>query len=354
VVAVFVRTTARRALEPIRARDWWDHKLAPMLGTGYMTAFHLHASLLGLLPSFGAILVAVTAAAAYVSLVNDLADIDEDAAAGKPNRLADRTAAYVVGALAVAMTVGVAVATLAWRDDPVALALYAGPWLAFSAYSLPPIRLKAHGLAGVLADASGAAFFPHLLIVVVVFQATGRKLEPEWLAAVGVFALANGLRGILWHQLGDIEADTRSRIRTYGSRLPERARFLGQAAFVIEIAALVFLLWRSGSPLAFVLLIGYALLERARMRLAGMRLVVVYPARAPSRIALYDYYVCFYPAAFIVASAIRHGHDAVVLVLHAAAFPIALRITAVDALYAIKKVADGLRPAAAPVDGPRS
>jgi 4-hydroxybenzoate polyprenyltransferase len=142
------------------AGEWWEHKLAPMLGTGYMTAFHLRTSLLNLWPTFLATLIGIAAAAAYVSLINDLTDLSEDAAAGKRNRLAERPRRSAVAAIGGVLTVGVAVAIVAWGDEPLALGLYAGPWVAFSLYSLPPVRLKARGALGVLADAAGAHLFP--------------------------------------------------------------------------------------------------------------------------------------------------------------------------------------------------
>jgi 4-hydroxybenzoate polyprenyltransferase len=346
VVAVSARSTARRALEPIRAGEWWEHKLAPMLGTGYMTAFHLGSPLLRLLPMFVGTVVAVAAAAAYVSLVNDLADRDEDAAAGKANRLAGRTRRYAAGAFGATVAVGLAAAIVTWHADPLALALYAGSWLAFTLYSLPPVRLKARGLAGALADASGAALFPQLLVTVAVFHAAGVELERSWLAAVGVWALATGLRGALWHQLGDVEADTRSGAGTYGSLRPARARLVGQTAFAVEMSAFVVLLWWAGSPLAFALLVAYALLELARKRLWGVHLLVVSPASLPYRIAMHDYYVCLYPLAFLISSTVRHPGDAIVLAVQVAAFPTLLVTTARDAVYAILGVASGLRAAA--------
>jgi 4-hydroxybenzoate polyprenyltransferase len=353
VTVAIARTKISRFLEPLRAGEWWEHKLAPMLGTGYMTAFHLRVSLLDLWPTFVAALVGVAAAAAYVSLVNDLTDLDEDAAAGKYNRLAQRGRPYARGAIGAVLALGVAVAIIAWRDDPLALGLYAGPWLAFSLYSLPPVRLKARGAAGAFADASGAHLFPHLLIAVAVFHAAGRPVDGAWLAAVGTWALAAGVRGALWHQLGDVEADTRSGVKTFGAQNPARARFAGRAAFAIEMAAFFFLLWRAGSLLALLLLIPYALLELARVRLWGGRVIVVSPA--PSfRIAMHYYYLCFYPLAFLAASTIRHARDAVVLVVYASLFRGIPLVIARDAKNAVTQLAARLRAAAAPPNRSRS
>jgi 4-hydroxybenzoate polyprenyltransferase len=309
---------ARSALAPLRAGEWWEHKLAPMLATGYMTAFYLRSSLLRLGPTFVAALVGMAAAAAYVSLINDLSDLEADAVSGKNNRLAQRGRPFAYASVAGALAIGLAVAVFAWRNDLLALALYTGPWLAFSLYSLPPIRLKARGCAGALADASGAHLFPQLLIAVAVFHAADRRLNGAWLAAVGIWALAAGMRGALWHQLRDVDADRRSGVKTFARLHPVRARLAGQAVLPVELAAFVFLLWRAGSPVPFALLVGYVLLEWGRTRLWGVRLIVVSSPTQLSRMAMHEYYVCFYPLAFLAASALRRPADIVVLVLHAA------------------------------------
>jgi 4-hydroxybenzoate polyprenyltransferase len=353
VTVAIARIKMSSVLEPFRAGEWWDHKLAPMLGTGYMTAFHLRSSLFALWPTFVATLVGMAAAAAYVSLINDVTDLDEDAAAGKYNRLAQRRRPHAYTALGGVLALGVAVAFIAWRNDPLALGLYAGPWLAFSLYSLRPVRLKARGAAGALADASGAHLFPQVLIAVAVFHATDRRLDGAWLAAVGTWALAAGIRGALWHQLGDVEADSRSGVKTFGRLNPARARFAGRAAFAIEMVAFFFLLSRAGSPLPFALLIPYLLLELARVHLWGNRLIVVSPARS-YRIAMHEYYLCFYPLAFLAASAIRHAGDVVVLVLHAAMFCGVPLVMARDAKNALMRLAAALPAAAGPRDRSRS
>src|SRR5437016_5425290 len=146
----------RTLADAIRADAWWEHKLALMLGTGYATAALLHAPLVRLWPTLMLALVALAAAAAFVSLLNDLTDVRDDRAAGKPNRLEGRSPAFATAGLVGCLAVGLAVGALAWRGDALTLALYGGAWLAFSLYSIPPARLKGRGVAGVLADASGA------------------------------------------------------------------------------------------------------------------------------------------------------------------------------------------------------
>jgi 4-hydroxybenzoate polyprenyltransferase len=334
-------------LEPIRVTEWWEHKLAPMLGTGYMTAFHLRSSLLDLWPTFLAAVAGVAVAAAYVSLLNDATDREDDAAAGKYNRIAQRRRWYAPTAIGGVAAAGVAVAVVAWRDDPLVLALYAGPWVAFSLYSLPPIRLKARGAAGVLADACGAHLFPYVLIAVAVFHATGSRLDWAWVAAVGVWALAVGIRSALWHQLGDAEADSRSGVKTFGRLHPGAARVTGQTVFAIELAAFFLLGLRAGSLLPFALVLPYLLLELARVQLWGGRLIVVRPAPR-SRVAMHEYYVLFYPLAFAVSSTVVHGQDILVLALQMALFSGLLMLTARDTKNALTQLIVVRHPPAVP------
>jgi hypothetical protein len=142
-------------------------------------------------------------------------------------------------------------------------------------------------------------------------------------------------------------------VSTFARVDPARARFAGRAAFAIEIAALAFLLQRAGSPLPFVLLFPYALLELARVRTWGVRLIVVAPA--PSfRIAMLDYYVVFYPLAFLVACTIRRSADLVVLAVHAALFRDVPAMVARDTKIALKGLTAQLRTAAMPPGRSRS
>jgi hypothetical protein len=122
--------------------------------------------------------------------------------------------------------------------------------------------------------------------------------------------------------------------------------FAGRAAFVIELAAFFVLLWRAGSALPFVLMVPYLLLELARARLWGVRLIVVCPAPA-SRIAMHEYYVCLYPIAFLVAATVRHPRDGIVLAAHLAVMIRAVAFAMVrDAGSAVRRLTAELRAAA--------
>jgi 4-hydroxybenzoate polyprenyltransferase len=310
----------RAAVRISRADDWWDPKLSPMLGTGYATALLLHLSLMSLWPTLLLTLLAAVAAATYVSLINDLTDLGVDRAAGKPNRLEAQPRAFPLLAIAGCVAVGALLGLLAWHGDVLAWAVYGGAWLAFSFYSIPPLRLKARGLPGALADAAGAHVGPQLLVVAVVSSRRAGALDLTWLALVGIWAFAYGMRGAVWHQLNDAPADATTHVRTFGASHPVLARRLVTCVlFPIELIALGTILWRVHSALALALLPIGLLLDLLRVRIWRLKLRIV--TWGPmSRLAVHEYYVVFYPIGFLLAATLRDPAVAIILVAHAVLF----------------------------------
>ncbi len=275
------------------------------------------------------LLLSMVPGAAYVSVINDLTDREEDLAAGKPNRQIGRWRATVL--IAVTVAAGLAFSWL-WRGDTLLLACYLAAWLAFSLYSLPPFRLKTRGLPGVLCDASGAHLFPTLVAVILAFRAAGRPVSGFWIISVGIWALAYGLRGILWHQLTDAANDRTAGVRTFVQRRgPAIALRAGTfVLFPIELCAFAAMLWQVQTvwPVAFLVL--YAVFALRRMRRWHLRPVIVAP-KAAYFIVLLEYYALFFPLALLIASAIRFPLDGLALAAHLAIFPVRLVQTLSDA-----------------------
>jgi 4-hydroxybenzoate polyprenyltransferase len=310
-----------RPAAAFRAGEWWDHKLVPALAVFYGTALSLRVPVAPLAAAALALLVAVAAAAAFVSVINDLADRADDAAAGKANRMSGRPRGEAALLLAAPLAVGLGF-LFAWRADLPLLLAYAGSWLAFSLYSLPPFRLKTRGLAGVAADAAGAHLFPSLVAVLLACAAAGSKPDLRWTAAVGLWSFAYGVRGILWHQLRDRDNDRRAGVSTFAGRFsPERTARLGAfVIFPLEIAGLAAMLLRLEAALPLVALLAYALLLVLRARLLGTR-VVILGSGGDWAMVLQEYYELFLPVSILCATALAYPLDWLVLLAHLALFP---------------------------------
>ncbi len=197
-----------------RAVEWWEYKFSPIFATVYATAFLLGVSIISLWPLLLLALFALVPGAAYVSVINDLTDRKDDLASGKQNRLVGRSRTFIALTLACCVLPGALVA-IYWRHDLLLLTIYLANWTVFSLYSLPPVRLKKRGLLGVLADASGAHLLPTLLVVSLVYRWREVSIDFLWFAAVAVWSLSYGLRGILWHQLSDAENDQKAGVHTF-------------------------------------------------------------------------------------------------------------------------------------------
>jgi len=318
-------------IRAFRADEWWEYKLAPILAAMYATALMLGVAVSAIWPALVIALAALAPGAAWVSLINDATDRDEDLAAGKPNRLAHRSRTYAAAFISATLAAGLAFCVL-WRRDPLLLPLYLAAWLAFSLYSLPPFRWKARGILGVVADASGAHLFPTLVAVVLTFRWADRPVSIAWIVAVGAWALMNGLRGILWHQLSDAEHDRRAVVRTFAQRHDARwiARLGAFVIFPIELAGVAGMLWHMGSVVPLIFLALHLYLMAVRLRVWKMHAVIVAP-KPRFLIVLHEYYDGFLPIAVLTAAAWRHPADLIVLAIHLLLFSTRIRQAVSDA-----------------------
>jgi len=305
----------------IRAGEWWEYKLVPILGLFYATALLLGAPISSLWQSAIILLLALAPGAAWVSLINDITDRSDDIAASKHNRMKGRSPAFMTLAAGIPLLAGCVFVWL-WRSDSLLLGCYLAAWLSFALYSIPPIRLKSRGMAGLIADSAGSNLFPGLVAIVLAFRAAGAPADPLWIGTAGAWALAYGIRGIIWHQLLDVDNDRAAGVRTFAQRHPaDRVEAFGKyLVFPIELAALAILLAILWEPAALVELALYAWLVRLRVRNFQMQATIVEPGPR-HMILLQEYYDFFLPVGLLLASAVRHPTDLLVLGAHFLLFP---------------------------------
>lgn len=305
----------RRLGAVARVTEWWGYKFAPILATCFATALLINHSIWALTGRLLLLLLALTVAATYVSLLNDWTDRADDHAAGKTNRLAQVSAGRFAALLGSCVVAGAAFMAYFWSVGHQVCLLYLGTWVAYSLYSLPPIRLKGRGLAGVLADAAGAHLFPQLLATALVSAWSQQTLPPLWTGAVTTLALASGIRNIIWHQLSDAANDAQAGVRTFvtGRGTAPARRLAEWLAFPLELLALLTLLVISGRTLPVVFLGLYSGLVLVRGLHWNMTIVVANPGPQP-HIILNEFYEVFYPLALLVAAWQQNPTDGFALV----------------------------------------
>jgi len=306
-------------LEPLRAKCWWEPKLAPVLGTIYATAVLSRIPFSSLWPVLALTLGALSVCASYVSVLNDLTDAKDDRASGKISRQPGASRIYPATILASCIAVGLAF-LIVWRNDTLLFCTYLLSWIAFALYSLPPFRLKARGIWGLLADASGAHLFPTLFGVLLLYHWTRMQPLEPWMLLIAVWSFAAGIRGILWHQFGDVPNDRRIGLRTFACLHPLAGKRLAILALLVELAALAAMLWLTRTALGALFLVLFGAFALLRRRLLDIRLGIV-ESRPNTRLALTEYYIVLYPLSYLLAASWQQPGATWLLLLHTVLFP---------------------------------
>jgi 4-hydroxybenzoate polyprenyltransferase len=303
---------------PVRAFTWWEFKTSVFLGIAYLAALVGGVSFSQAWPAFVACVAAIIPLASYVCVINDITDERDDRQAGKTNTVEGKSLFYKAGWITACVLGGLLAFLLCFSGNLPAALLYAANWIVFTLYSVPPFRLKVRGAAGVLADACGGTALPALWCVLLVDPSA----QTPFLVAVGAWAFAFGVRGILYHQAGDFAADQAVGVRTLAVRLglANLRKLVRLFVFPVELVALAALLWMGRS--AFVLPIAtiYLMSQFLLWKRCGIVSVAVLP-RTDCRFALMKYYQLWLPLTFVLALSQSDLRYLVLLPLQLVLFP---------------------------------
>lgn len=303
---------------PARARTWWEFKTSVFLGVAYLSAFVGDVPFDKAWPAFAACVLAIIPLASFVCVINDITDEHDDRRAGKSNTMQGKSLAFKAAWIGACLLAGASVFLLFFRGNLLAALLYVANWSAFIFYSVPPFRLKVRGAAGVVADALGGTALPAVWCACMADPSAPAAL----LATIAVWALAFGVRGILYHQAGDIAADEIAGVWTLGTRLGlARLRsFVRYLVLPVEMLALVVLLWMGRSAFVIPLAAIYLLSQFALWKARGVASVAVVPC-ANGRFALMKYYQLWLPLTFILALSGQDPRYLLLMPLQLALFP---------------------------------
>ena len=160
----------------------------------------------------GLFLVLSLSGTAYGYLVNDLADVELDLRAGKPNVFHDVSYAKSVLVVAVVFCL-VILCGLPFVDRPGFVPLWGAWFLTATLYSLPPVRLKERGALGLLATIAAQQTIPAAMA----FSALGYLQTGGALAFISYITL-RGISSDVGHQMRDRERDVAAGARTFAAR----------------------------------------------------------------------------------------------------------------------------------------
>jgi hypothetical protein len=190
---------------------------------------------------------------------------------------------------------------IAWRERSAFIAIYLATWACFLAYSVPPLRLKARGFAGILMDAIGSSMLPCILAVLLASDLKAEKEIALWMGAVALWSLMFGMRGIVWHQIADWKNDHAAKTPTFVVKEgPQRAsqltRYVTAPLEFIALAAMCALL---DSKEVYVALIASGVFVILKVvRFSSFPALVDWQDR--TYFLLHDFYLVFFPFAILI------------------------------------------------------
>jgi len=308
-------------IQIIRAAEWWDYKFPPILVACYWILAQSTISIVEGLYTVVFILLALSAGAIYVSLINDLTDIEEDALAGKKNRMAQFSKTTRWALIGIAL-LPILVFSFLLHNHSMALIFYLLCYVAFTLYSVPPFRFKIRGLLGIIADASGSQLFPTLFVAFYTAQQCHYTFNNSQSFALAIWSLCFGLRGILWHQFHDLQNDIKSGLNTWVQQLkkPEIKR-LALTLITAEILAFLMLVESFELKGVYVALVVYLIYLLLHLKLNSPEVIILKYSRSNYTILLNEFYQVFLPLALLISISLIQTNGYYLLILHLCLFP---------------------------------
>ncbi|RNL52537.1 UbiA family prenyltransferase [Pedobacter jejuensis] len=326
-----------KVFKTIRSQEWWTYKIPPLLAIGYATSTFSSVPLFHNSLQLILILISLVVGAIYVSVINDITDLEEDIASGKSNRIQHIKPKFRWLIPASCVLIGILFEYF-FYPDLLSCSLYLCSWIVFSLYSIKPFRFKNRGILGLLADACGSHVFTSLLMVSSVSYITKQEINWIWFSSVGVWALCYGLRGILWHQFADRDNDIKVNLNTYASKV-EPASFIlkSRVIFIFEIIALISMFCQLNIIATYLGLVMYFVLIFCRYLLYKSQVILIISNKMTFfQILMSDFYQMFFPLSILIYAVFNNYSNIIVLIIHVFLFYNPIKIALYDYLKLIK------------------
>ncbi|WP_293355774.1 MULTISPECIES: phytanoyl-CoA dioxygenase family protein [unclassified Microcoleus] len=308
----------------LRGSDWWFYKIPPLLAIAYaeilLQATPPQQSIATLLT----LLASTFFVAAYGHVINDIFDIEVDKLAGKQNRMASLSTPQRLLLCVTLAGLGLVPWLFIGLGTQSAI-LLAAIYILLTIYSAPPLRLKERDIWGAIADAAAVHAIPTLFVSTVFSQLSNLpRPESVTLATVAtLWAFLVGIRGIVLHQIWDLENDLASGINTLVVRIGvESARswlsFLIFPCEMLLLGLLVFVISQF-APFLGGFFILYVILRGINTKLTSPPVFDPAPAQKAS-VPAHDFYEAWLPLKLLVLLSIREASFVPLLIFHIVIF----------------------------------
>lgn len=328
-----------------RAKDWWEHKLPPIVAVAYLFSIRYSIPLYEMKFWLLFVLLNLTIGAAYASLINDATDVEEDLLVGKTNRMAHLSPLSRLLVPLVVLLLGLSLFYWIWPDY-ISISMGIFSYLTFTFYSLPPIRLKNRAVWGTIADTLGSITLPALSMLTFFSGWAGVKMDWWLFFLVLTWSFCYGFRGILLHQFSDIHNDKKAKVDTLALRInPGHVYLVGRAVFALELLAISAIIYRLGSNAVYALLVCYLLLVLLRFyHYQNVPVLIARPKRDLAyQVVMFDFYQTVFPLALLLQATFGRPHDWLFLLLHLLLFPRGVLVIGRDLYHYLRHVTTKLQ-----------
>ena len=317
-----------------RVKDWWWSKAALLMGLVYLFAAWYHISFEEFIPLSILSLLTITGFAGMGYLFNDLFDIEKDTIAGKRNFLAGKSGLFIL-ALFLLSSLFVLVPWLFLPKSWISFVLIATQFVLFIVYSVPPVRLKERGVAGIIADALYAHGVPSVLAAYTFALAAHYLFPLTDILLLFAWQTISGIRNILLHLAEDIEADKKAGSKNFVAGLTP-AKFEQILAWLIAVEWLLCLAFFS-SLLLINPLFSICLLVIIVLTATGFMLFMEKdaPSFLNSTWSFFpnNIYEKWLPLAYLMVLAVGDKRFAILFAIHLTVFNFEFYTQAADRIY---------------------
>ncbi|WP_343696388.1 UbiA family prenyltransferase [Flavobacterium sp.] len=300
----------------IRIATWW-FKLPPFLVLIYLyfikeniTDFGREIFLILFLLS-GVVTIAI-----FASLINNYYDQEDDAVAGKENKMTNLSKTQQYLALGSIISFGILFSFLIF-PNLYALVFYWLSWFCFYLYSCKKFRLKEKRYLGIIFDGLGSQFFPSLFIFSFLY-AGNIENHLVWIIS-GSFWMTSafGMRSLIIHQYDDYENDLKAGVSTFVNNTVQLPRnlFKGFVLFLEIISFIIFVWGIDWHIFVFPILIYGIILAIFKVAL-NIKFYFFEPLQnQKSRSLFFDFYITILPFTLLGLLTFKNHQNGILLVV---------------------------------------
>lgn len=322
----------------IRIGTWW-FKLPPFLVLIYLYFIKEniqdfgHEVFLILFLLSGVISIAI-----FASLINNYYDQEDDAIAGKENKMISLGENYQFLVLGSSVSIGILFSVFLFPNF-YALGFYWLSWFCFYIYSGKQFRLKEKAYLGVIFDGLGSQFFPTLFIFSFLYKGDiGNHLLLIISGSLWMM-FSFGMRSLIIHQYDDYENDIKAGVSTFVNNTSKSSRSLFQGfVLVVEIISFTIFMWAIDWHIFIIPILFYALLLAAFKIIFKINFYFFKPLQnQKSRSLFFDFYITILPFALLGLLTFKNQQNAILLVFSIILFNVPTLFNALNFLK-IKKL----------------